>query len=128
MIVLENENLIDSSSLELELELSETIGENSSESIEFEEISQEDLLTQSVYKTIDYSLFNYEPDLEGELVGINEIAEAIKKLDAQKSELKMLDVYNLKYKDNLTVSQIAKQLDTKEELVLEALSEIISVV
>ena len=42
-------------------------------------------------------------------------------------ELNIIDVYNLKFKDKLTIPQVASKLDMSEDNVIEALNELISI-
>ena len=52
----------------------------------------------------------------------------MKELNTKRPELNILQVYDLKYKENSSVQDIATQLDMSEDSVLEALSEMVAIV
>lgn len=78
----------------------------------------------------DFSKFNFNP----ENVDINDtldtdlIVKDIQDLANKRPELKIIDVYNMKYKDNKSVSEISTELGMDENLVIDALNEIIAVI
>lgn len=78
----------------------------------------------------DFSKFNFNP----ENVDINDtldtdlIVKDIQDLANKRPELKIIDVYNMKYKDNKSVSEISTELGMDENSVIDALNEIIAVI
>lgn len=78
----------------------------------------------------DFSKFNFNP----ENVDINDtldtdlIVKDIQDLANKRPELKIIDVYNMKYKDNKSVSEISTELRMDENSVIDALNEIIAVI
>lgn len=77
---------------------------------------------------IDYSMFDYEPQSEINDVDIEEISKELMALNNKRQDLNIIKVFELKYKENLSVQEIALQLEMSESSVLEALNEIIAVV
>ena len=80
------------------------------------------------FKPMDYSVFDFTPQENNEEVDVDEIKANIEELDSKHPELNILKVYDLKYKNKNSVSEIATQLSMNEEQVVEALNEIIAVV
>ena len=78
------------------------------------------------FKPMDYSVFDFTPQENNEEVDVDEIKANIE--DSKHPELNILKVYDLKYKNKNSVSEIATQLSMNEEQVVEALNEIIAVV
>lgn len=82
------------------------------------------------FAVTDFSKFNFNP----ENVDINDtldtdlIVKDIQDLANKRPELKIIDVYNMKYKDNKSVSEISTELGMDENLVIDALNEIIAVI
>ena len=95
----------------------------------FEETS-DDVIPQNsnTASTADYSAFSYNPEIDNEDIDIEGISKDLVDLNNKRSELNILKVYELKYKENLSIQEIALQLEMSESNVLEALSEIIAVV
>ena len=77
---------------------------------------------------IDYSVFNYEPEIDNDDIDVEGISKELVELNHKRGDLNILKVYELKYKENLSVQEIALQLEMSEYSVIEALSEIIAVV
>ena len=80
------------------------------------------------FKPMDYSVFDFTPQENNAEVDVDEIKANIEELDSKHPELNILKVYDLKYKNKNSVSEIATQLSMNEEQVVEALNEIIAVV
>ena len=78
----------------------------------------------------DYSKFNIKIDSNEEDYSYDaqEISEEISSLAGKRPELNISKVYELKYKENQSVSQIAQQLEMAENDVIEALCEIVALV
>lgn len=82
------------------------------------------------FAVTDFSKFNFNP----ENVDINDtldtdlIVKDIQDLANKRPELKIIDVYNMKYKDNKSVSDISTELGMDENSVIDALNEIIAVI
>ncbi len=123
---LEEEPLEEEPAISLDLE-EETV-EVLEEAPEEEPVEESD----SSFSPTDYSLFgtrlNAEDEEEDLTLDAEELASEISKLDSKRPELNIIRVYNLKYKENASVPQIAEQLEMSESSVLEALSEIIALV
>ncbi len=77
---------------------------------------------------ISYSAFSYNPEINNDEVDVELISKELVNLNRKRPELNILNVYDLKYKEKLSISDIALQLEMSENDVLEALSEIITVV
>ena len=82
------------------------------------------------FAVTDFSKFNFNP----ENVDINDtldtdlIVKDIQDLANKRPELKIIDVYNMKYKDNKSISDISTELGMDENSVIDALNEIIAVI
>ena len=83
---------------------------------------------QNEFKPTDYSVFNYNPAENSEEIDEEEIANSIYDLERRKPDLNILKIYNLKYKENNSISEIASKLNMDEDEVKEAVSELISIV
>ena len=84
--------------------------------------------TTGEFKPIDYSVFDFTPQENYEDVDVDEIKAGLEELDLKHPELNILKVYDLKYKNKNSVSEIASQLGMDEAQVVEALNEMIAVV
>ena len=74
-----------------------------------------------------YKCFNYIPSVQD----TNErdaIIDEIKTLDSKNPEQKIYEIFNLKYKENKSVNEIAELLNIDDNVVLSALNEIIYLV
>ncbi len=80
------------------------------------------------FKPIDYSVFDFTPQENNEEVDVDEIKAGLEELDLKHPELNILKIYDLKYKNKNSVSEIASQLGMDEAQVVEALNEMIAVV
>ena len=76
----------------------------------------------------DFSCLYYEPKDILKDINSENIVSQIYTLNDSLPELNVLSVYNLKYKENLPISQIAEQLSMDESSVIEALNKIIDLV
>lgn len=76
----------------------------------------------------DYSVFSYKSDKETEMIDAEDIKKDIIEIDTKFPELKIIDVYNLKYKENYSIEEIASKLSMDENNVIDSLNEIISVI
>ena len=80
------------------------------------------------HQPIDYSKFSFTPSNNDEDIDVEELTKDLKELNTKRPELNILQVYDLKYKENSSVQDIATQLDMSEDSVLEALSEMVAIV
>ncbi len=76
----------------------------------------------------DYSVFCFNPQNEESGIDTETITKDLTELSDKYPDLSILDIYNLKYKENLSVSEVAKNLNISENKVIEALNEIIAVI
>ncbi len=79
-------------------------------------------------ETLDYSVFSYTPDNDISSIDVENIQKDLLELNHKKTDLNIIQVYELKYKENCSVADIATQLEMSESSVLEALDEIIAVI
>ena len=86
--------------------------------------------TTSTNTSTDYSVFSFVPKNEGleEDLDIDLIVNDLATLDEKNPDLNILKIYNLKYKDNQAIPNIASELNMNNDKVIEALNEIISVI
>lgn len=80
------------------------------------------------FKPTDYSVFSYSTDKYKDDIDAEEIVNEIKDLASKHPELNIIDVYNLKFKDKLTIPQVASELNMSEDNVIEALNELVAIV
>lgn len=80
------------------------------------------------FKPTDYSVFSYSTDKYKDDIDAKEIVNEIKDLASKHPELNIIYVYNLKFKDKLTIPQVASELNMSEDNVIEALNELVAIV
>lgn len=137
----ENEDFDISDSIEDELLLQDGSDENPLSVIDdngLEQIADEITTTLETYETAsqdeidfkptDYSVFSYSTDKYRDDIDAKEIVNEIKDLASKHPELNIINVYNLKFKDKLTIPQVASELNMSEDNVIEALNELVAVV
>lgn len=89
--------------------------------------SESSLILTEDFKPTDYSVFSFSTDKYKDDIDAEEIVNEIKDVAAKRPELNIINVYNLKFKDKLTIPQVASKLDMSEDNVIEALNELISI-
>lgn len=89
--------------------------------------SESSLISADDFKPTDYSIFSFSTDKYKDDIDAEEIVNEIKDVAAKRPELNIINVYNLKFKDKLTIPQVASKLDMSEDNVIEALNELISI-
>ena len=107
---------IEDFNIELPLEDdSETLMENQ---------SYDSLEKQDFYSVFDDENFrNYDDEID-----TNEIFSKIEELNSLHPELNIKKIYDLKYKSNMSLAQVASELNITKDQVIEALDEIIDAV
>lgn len=80
----------------------------------------------SDFKEPEFSCFNYIP--EKNKIDVNEISDEIINLAKSNPNLKIVEIFEARYKDNLPLNEIAVKLDIEIELIIEALSELEDIV
>lgn len=80
------------------------------------------------FKPTDYSVFSYSTDKYKDDIDAKEIVNEIKDLASKHPELNIINVYNLKFKNKLTIPQVASELNMSEDNVIEALNELVAIV
>ena len=80
------------------------------------------------FKPTDYSVFSYSTDKYKDDIDAEEIVNEIRDLASKHPELNIINVYNLKFKDKLTIPQVASELNMSEDNVIEALNELVAIV
>lgn len=99
--------------------------ESLEESAKIEEAGEEQPANNSA---IDFSVFSYVPDADNDSIDVDRLTNELAELNNKRSDLNIAKVFELKYKENLSVQEIALQLEMSENSVIEALSEIIALV
>ena len=97
---------------EVEAEVEEEVGSNIIESSD-----ENSLLIQR------FDCFSYEPDLEPD-IDQEEIISGLKELSNKHPNLKIMEIFSLKFNKALTIDQVADKLDISLEQVEEAIIEI----
>lgn len=72
-----------------------------------------------------YDSFAFSPDECDTDTNVNNVIDEIKMIDSKNVELNIYKVYDLKYNHNLSVDEIASELNMSEADVVDALTEII---
>ncbi len=80
------------------------------------------------FKPTDYSVFSYSTDKYKDDIDAEEIVNEIRDLASKHPELNIINVYNLKFKNKLTIPQVASELNMSEDNVIEALNELVAIV
>ena len=91
------------------------------------EVSPEEPQT---FATTDYSKFDFTPENNepDNNIDIELVEKDLQELANKNPDLNILEIYNMKYKENAQISQIAAKLDLSENKVIDALNEIIAVI
>lgn len=155
-VISDSDDLIDSGNLnedfalnpvedELEEFMPEASGEldllqggdiSSLEELEPEPLFEQEELTEvspeepQTFATTDYSKFDFTPENNepDNNIDIELVAKDLQELANKNPDLNILEIYNMKYKENAQISQIAAKLDLSENKVIDALNEIIAVI
>lgn len=90
--------------------------------VDTEDVSSGD----SDFKEPEFSCFNYMP--EKNKIDVNEISDEIINLAKSNPNLKIVEIFEARYKDNLPLNEIAVKLDIEIELIIEALNELEDIV
>ena len=101
------------------------------EDLSFEQISEETNVQEEEHPQFvqtDYSKFSYTPNDISDDIDTDRLVKELEELNTKRPELNIFKVYNLKYKDNCSVSQIASQLNMNEDDIVEALSEMVAII
>ena len=128
----QNDSIIPEVSEEFVSEISEEdcLIEESQEQEDSSEIEDEQQADfAELFEEPNYDLFCYEKN-ENNIneQDIKEIQYGLVDLNKKRPELNIVKIFELKYKENSSVSQIALSLEMSEENVLEALNEIVALV
>ncbi len=90
-----------------------------------ENIEQEEEELPEISKT-DFSVFDYSPEPQSD--DADEIAKEIMAENNKYPSMKIAEVFNLKYKENLTADEISEKLGMQKSEVFAALNKIIDLV
>ena len=82
------------------------------------------------FATTDYSKFDFTPENNDpdNTIDIELVTKDLQELANKNPDLNILEIYNMKYKENAQIAEIATKLDLSENKVIEALNEIIAVI
>ena len=80
------------------------------------------------YRAVDYAKFDYNPNDVQTVVDANQISSKLLQLDSSKPNLKVLDIFDLRFKKNYTLEQISVELNMIKEDVVSVLNEIVELV
>ena len=75
-----------------------------------------------------YSIFAFEPDKDTSSYNSDEIISLLNDLNKKHPEYRVIEVAEMKYSENLSISDVAKNLGFTEDKVIEILNEIIDIV
>ena len=112
----------------LVLDLEENSDENNNELLLQEE--NDIIQKEKISMMTDFSKFDFNPETieQDNIIDEDMLIKDIQDLANKRPELKILEVYNLYYKENKSISAIASELNIDEELVIDALNEIIAII
>lgn len=88
--------------------------------------TKDDIIKETNLELPNYSCFNYEPEAPD--FAEDEICSDLRNYNSKHPDRKILDICNLKYKEKMSVPDIADTLAISEEAVLETLNDIIELV
>ncbi len=104
--------------------VSEELEESSSD---FLVLSNETETKEDSFKQTDYSLFAYTPTNE-EYTENTSVGEKVLQLNKDKPELHIKEIFNLRFKNNKTISEIEEALGIETDSVINALNELVKLV
>ncbi len=96
------------------------------ETTEFETIELAEEAVIEEYNVPTFDCFSYEP--EAPSFDKEDICSELQEFDSKHPEKQILRICSLKYKEHLSVSEIAENLSISEEVVLDTLNDIIELV
>ena len=94
-------------------------------------VSLDNDLIDKVQNLSNYSIFEYVPTVsnnENNIIESNAIIEKLNALDLQEPELKILEIYELKYVQNKSIDAIAETLALDTDKVIFALNKMVDIV
>ncbi len=108
-------------------EIYESDEEEISEPVESEEeVIDEDNAVDSEYECPSFKDLAFTPNKED--IDFSEILPEIDALDSKHPDLNILEIFNLKYKQRMSINDIAKDLNIEETDILKALNELMYLV
>ena len=84
--------------------------------------------TEKEDKKTDYSIFNFNEFEPEEELDKNAILSNLVQADKKNPDNHVLEIFNLKYKQNLTINTIADQLNLSRQEVIKVLKELTDLV
>ena len=80
------------------------------------------------YKALDYNIFSYNPNEIKNIVDTQQISENLINLNTKKPEYNVLEIFELRYKQNNSLEQISEKLNMSKEDIINVLNEIVELV
>ena len=90
-----------------------------------------DAIENDEQKLVDYSKFSYNPndvEEEDDNFDIETIVEDINDLDEKNPDEHIIEIYNMKFKDKKSVTDIANKLNLNEDVVIDVLNKLVSLI
>ena len=78
--------------------------------------------------SVNYSAFEYNPDEKGNYYENDDIATKLLDIDKQEPDLNILKIFDLKYKQNLTIEEIMAELNLEKQEVIAALDKMVELI
>ena len=104
-------------------------GDDSSSDLMISENNDESEVAERVdFKPVDYSVFEYNPDEKGNYYENDDIAVKLLEIDKQEPNLNILKIFDLKYKQNMTVDEITAELNLEQKDVIAALDMMVELI
>ena len=80
------------------------------------------------FVSVNYSAFEYNPDEKGNYYENDDIATKLLDIDKQEPDLNILKIFDLKYKQNLTIEEIMAELNLEKQEVIAALDKMVELI
>ena len=80
------------------------------------------------FKPVDYSAFNFNPENKEIITDNNYVAEKLLQTDQEEPGLNMLKIFDLKYKQNLTIEEISELLNVEKQDIVAALDKMVDLI
>jgi len=123
---LSEENEILSDDIEEDLLSQDFDEEKPEEEQQVQEVDSEK--TEIVHKEIDYSAFDYTPESKPNETDLSGVVSKLIELNEKEPNLNILKVFDLKYKKNLTIEEIAEELQKEKQDIIAALDEMVKLI
>ncbi len=99
-----------------------------SDLVVFEDNKEDDISENKEFKPADYSAFDYSPQEKETKYDSGEIVSKLLDVEQQEPDLNILKIFDLKYKQNLTIEEIMAELNLDKQEVIAALDKMVDLI